>query len=120
MSLSSDTIMLSAVAARKSRLQQQNALSETATPAARLPSPPQEDPAPKNAGGLQKFRPKRKASASRAQTTTRNKKSKPAHAKDLRYFQTLSKDDDTPDLIIIDDDNESDSDGLSDVSDDDS
>ncbi|THH30293.1 hypothetical protein EUX98_g3913 [Antrodiella citrinella] len=109
--------MLSAVAARKSRLQQQNA-SGTASPALRLPSPPEEEPAPKSAGVSQKSRSKRKASA--VQTTPRNKKSKPSHAKDSRYFQTLSKDDDTPDLIIIDDDNVSDNDGLSDVSDDDS
>ncbi|TCD61658.1 Polynucleotide 5'-hydroxyl-kinase grc3 [Steccherinum ochraceum] len=113
--------MLSAVAARKSRLQQQNA-SGTASPVSRPSSPPL-TPSPKDAVAAKKPHSKRKASSS-TQPAPRRKKNKSLRAtsptaNDSRYFQSVGKEGAAPDLIVIDDEY-SDAEDDATVSDDDS
>ena len=113
--------MLSAVAARKQRLQQQGK-SGTASPSSGPSSPPTVE-SPQGAEATKKPASKRKASNNEPRPTPRKKKSKQpggsSPVKDSRYFHSLSKDEATPDLIVVDDD-ESEGDDPFDVSDDDS
>ncbi|KAH8100156.1 hypothetical protein BXZ70DRAFT_940620 [Cristinia sonorae] len=116
--------MLSAVAARKNRLQQQQSASGTASPTSRPPSPPQPSlGVPKDAElASQKPRSKRKASNPQPAPNSRKKKTKQSRAAspNPRYFQSPTKGEATPDLIIIEDEDSDEDDGVQAVPDDDS
>ena len=114
--------MLSAVQARKARLQQEASGSASPTPSTSRPS----SPPPADDAQDKKSRTNSKRKTSTGQQTTRKKSKlsrttspRSSKARDSRYFETLSKDD-TPSNLIVISDNDDEDEGLEDASEDDS